>query len=130
MKIIQKAVVKEIMTNASKAKLQQSMTSKIDRAEKECEQLRFQQKKLEKQFERSTENVKGKIQQELAKRVQFIRTTTAQLAAIKEIPLGTEYTHSETETLIELEVGSAWHPDQKPVIVIEDGIVKEIRQRW
>ena len=127
---MQKAIIKEIMTNSSKSRLKESLNGRIKRAEKEIDQLIFQQKKLEKQFEQSSDAVKQKINQELTKRKQFIRTSEAQLKSIEEMPLGTEYTLSETDTMVDLQEGSIWHPDQKPVIVLEDGMVKEIRQRW
>ncbi|MEW9501329.1 YlqD family protein [Jeotgalibacillus marinus] len=127
---MQKAIVKEIMTNSSKSRLKESFNGKIKKAEKECDQLIFQEKKLEKKFEQSSGTVKQKIQQELNKRRQFIRTMHAQMKTIEEMPMGTEYTLSETDTIVDLHEGSIWHPDQKPVIVLEDGMVKEIRQRW
>ncbi|TDL35063.1 hypothetical protein E2R51_04890 [Jeotgalibacillus sp. S-D1] len=130
MQITQKTIVKEIMTNSSKSRLKESLNGKITRAEKECDQLIFQQKKLEKQFEQNTDAVKQKIQQELNKRRQFIRSSQAQVKSIEETPMGTEYTLMETDTLVDLHEGSIWHPDQKPIIVLEDGMVKEIRQRW
>ncbi|PPA72077.1 YlqD family protein [Jeotgalibacillus proteolyticus] len=130
MQVKQKVIIKEIMTNSSKSRLKQSLNEKINRAEKESEQLLFQQKKLEKQFEQSSESVKQKIQQELTKRRQFIRSVNNQLKSIEETAMGTEYTLMETETYLDLHEGSIWHPEQKPVIVLEDGMVKEIRQRW
>ncbi|MGD7043658.1 YlqD family protein [Jeotgalibacillus proteolyticus] len=130
MQVTQKTIIKEIMTNSSKSRLKQTLNEKIKRAEKEMDQLVFQQKKLEKQFEQSSEAVKQKIQQEINKRKQLVRSITTQLKSIEETPLGTEYTLMETDTVVELHEGSIWHPEQKPVIVLEDGMVKEIRQRW
>ncbi|MDG5470265.1 YlqD family protein [Jeotgalibacillus sp. ET6] len=130
MQVTQKTIIKEIMTNSSKSRLKQTLNEKIKRAEKEMDQLVFQQKKLEKQFEQSSEAVKQKIQQEINKRKQLVRSINTQLKSIEETPLGTEYTLMETDTVVELHEGSIWHPEQKPVIVLEDGMVKEIRQRW
>ncbi|AJD90974.1 hypothetical protein JMA_16570 [Jeotgalibacillus malaysiensis] len=130
MQVTQKVVVKEIMTNSSKKRLKDSLTQKSERAQKEIEQLIFQQKKLEKQFEQSSDAVKNRINQEINKRKQLMAQTEAQQKTIDEMPMGTEYTLRETDMLVELDQGSIWHPDQKPVIVLEDGMVKEIRQGW
>ncbi|TFE03521.1 MULTISPECIES: YlqD family protein [Jeotgalibacillus] len=130
MQVTQKVVIKEIMTNSSKKRLKDSLAQKNDRAQKEIEQLIFQQKKLEKQFEQSNDAVKNRINQEINKRRQLIAQVNAQEKTIEDMPMGTEYTLRETDMLVDLSEGSIWHPDQKPVIVLEDGMVKEIRQGW
>lgn len=49
MEIIQKVVVKQVLTEKSKELLIQKYSEKIEQLEKECAQLQFEQKKVEKE---------------------------------------------------------------------------------
>ena len=48
MKLLQSVVVKQVLTEKSKEKLQDKYHTNILQLQKECDQLRFEMKKLEK----------------------------------------------------------------------------------
>ena len=48
MKLLQSVVVKQVLTEKSKGKLQEKYHTNINQLQKECDQLRFEMKKLEK----------------------------------------------------------------------------------
>src|SRR5699024_9036964 len=64
MQIIKKVLIKQIVTEKSKEKLRNSFNDHKMRLEQECQQLRFEQRKLENKRSMSKQELSQRFQQE------------------------------------------------------------------
>ncbi|MDL4840039.1 YlqD family protein [Aquibacillus rhizosphaerae] len=128
MKIIQKIPVKQILTEASKNKLEHSFYENKQQLEQECQQLLFEQKKLQNKKGVSKEEVYKRFQKEITKRKDKMKWLDFQLEQLNILPIGSEITEGEVESLVEVAEGSNWDEiiDDKAIIV-KDGIVIQIK---
>ncbi|MDR4886522.1 YlqD family protein [Fredinandcohnia sp. QZ13] len=128
MKIIQTVEVKQILTENSKAKLIGSLQTNKDQLLKECDQLKFEQKKMEKQKKFDTAKIKRYFTNEIDLRQEKIKHLEFQIEQIHMLPLGSEIKEKEVQSLIDINVGDNWDEvTSARTIVIKEGIVEEIR---
>ncbi|MTH52719.1 hypothetical protein GKZ89_04800 [Bacillus mangrovi] len=126
MKILQTVSVMQVLTEKSKSKLLDGFTSNREQLLRECDQLYFQLKKLEKT------NISNEMHQqykkEIEKRKDKIKMVDFQIDQLQTLPLGSELKETEMQALVELEAGDAW-PGLKAerCIIVKDGIITEIR---
>jgi len=126
MKILHPITVKQILTEKSKEKLLQKFLKKKQQLERECDQLYFQLKKIEKV--KSNRLLVSQYKNEIEKRKEKIKLTEFQLEQIHILPLGSELKETEVNGIIEVKEGDNWEEIMKErIIVIKDGIVQEIR---
>ncbi|MBB5323698.1 hypothetical protein HNQ34_000790 [Anoxybacillus tepidamans] len=128
MKMIQTVEVKQILTEKSRAELHEKFSARKRKLQQECDQLRFEQKRLEKNAKYSPTVLKQYFTKEIDDRLEKIKLLDFQLEQLHILPLGSELKEREVQALIEVNVGDRWDDITKMrAIVIEDGIVKEIR---
>ncbi|TYR82697.1 hypothetical protein FZC66_03640 [Priestia megaterium] len=128
MQIIQKVVVKQIVTEASKQTLYTRFLNRKQDLQKEIEQLRFQMKQMEKTKKAQTSLLYTQFEKERSSRLEKIEVIDFQIEQLNKLALGSELVESEMDALIEVRVGDNWHQlKKKKEIVIKDGIVVEIR---
>ncbi|QPA32029.1 YlqD family protein [Thermaerobacillus caldiproteolyticus] len=128
MKIIQTVEVKQIVTEKSKQVLQETFMARKQQLQRECDQLRFEQKRLEKTSKHSPNLLKQYFTKEIDARLEKIKLLDFQLEQLHILPLGSELKERDVQALIEVNVGDRWEDiTAKRAIIIEDGIVKEIR---
>lgn len=126
MKILHPITVKQILTEKSKDKLIQKFMKEKQKLERECDQLYFQLKKIEKV--KTNRLLASQYQKEIEKRKEKIKMTEFQLEQIHILPLGSELKETEVNGIIEVKEGESWEELMKErTIVIKDGIVQEIR---
>ncbi|SER05802.1 YlqD protein [Gracilibacillus ureilyticus] len=127
MKIIRKVAVKQIVTDQKKANLKEDYELKIFKLEQECQQLLFEQKKLEQRSSKKKADIAIKFQKEMANRKDHIKWYKYKLEQLEILPIGSEISDGEVEAMIEIEEGMEWNKiiDQKS-IVIKDGIITKI----
>lgn len=126
MQIIKKVQVKQIMTERSKEALQKRFELDKIQLERECEQLRFEEKRLGKKLG-DAKLVKEKFATELEKRKEKIAQIDFKLEQLETITLGEEIVEREIDALFPVEVGTNWNElMKKQSIVIKDGIVVRI----
>ncbi len=126
MKIIYPITVKQILTKNSKEKLIHKWQAKKEEMKQECDQLYFQLKKAEKTTK--NQSIISQYHQEINKRKEKMKLMEFKLQQIDMLPLGSELKEREVNAVIEVKEGDNW--DQllnEKTIVIEDGVVKEIR---
>jgi hypothetical protein len=129
MEIIQKVVVKQVLTEKSKELLIQKYSEKIEQLEKECAQLQFEQKKVEKEKKFSLAQVRAYFGKEIDKRREKIKQYEFQLQQLDLLPLGSEIKEQELETIVTVEIGDRWDEVAKgKTIVVKDGIIIDIRE--
>lgn len=128
MKILQKIPVKQILTEKSKKKLAEQFMSRKKQLEQECQQLLFEERKLLNKKGVSKLEVNKRFRQEIDNREIKIKNMEFQMEQLNILPLGSEITEGEVETLVEVKVGDDWEElVSNRAILIEDGIVIQIK---
>ncbi|WP_082234192.1 YlqD family protein [Halobacillus massiliensis] len=128
MQIIQRIPVKEILTENSRQAIKDRLTSKYERLDKECQQLKFQQKKIERNYDYEQPDVRQRFVKEISRRQDTMKQIQFQLNQLDLLPVGEELKTDEVETIVELNEGDAYEETvKKREIVIKDGIVIRAR---
>jgi hypothetical protein len=128
MKLLQSVVVKQVLTEKSKGELQDKYHTNRLQLQKECDQLRFELKKLEKEKKFQQQSLKRQFEQEIQRRQEKVKLIDFQLEQLHMLPLGSELKEKEVQALIDVEVGANWSDITRGrTIVIKDDIVQEIR---
>ncbi|MBE3570624.1 MAG: YlqD family protein [Bacillales bacterium] len=129
MEIIQKVVIKQVLTEKSKEWLLRKYSTKIEQLEKECAQLQFEQKKIEKEKKFSPSQVRSYFEKEIDKRKEKMKQYEFQLRQLDVLPLGSEIKEQELEAVVTVEIGDRWDEVAKgKTIVVKDGIIIDIRE--
>lgn len=128
MKIIQTVEVKQILTEKSRAELHEKFSARKRKLQQECDQLRFEQKRLEKSAKYPPTILKQYFTKEIDDRLEKIKLLEFQLEQLHILPLGSELKEREVQALVDVQIGDRWDDMiNTRAIIIEDGIVKEIR---
>ncbi|WP_449539985.1 YlqD family protein [Ferdinandcohnia sp. Marseille-Q9671] len=128
MKIIQTVEIKQILTENSKKKLLYSLQSSKDQLQKECEQLKFELKKMEKLKKYDPSKIKLYFTSEIDARQEKVKHIVFQMEQIHMLPVGSEFKDKEVQSIIDINVGDNWDEvTTARTIVIKEGIVEEIR---
>jgi YlqD protein len=128
MKILQTVQVKQVLTEKSRTELLGDYEQKKLQLEKECSQLQFELKKMEKAKAFPPGAVKEHFRKEIALREERVRQLEFQIAQLDMLPLGSELKETEVQAIIEISAGDSWEANQHEIIV-RDGIIEEIRKR-
>lgn len=129
MKILQKVIVKQILTEKSKEALLKKYEEELHQLQKECDQLRFELKRMEKTKKYPLQNLQRHFEREMGHRKEKMKLIEFQMEQLHMLPLGSELKEKEVEGIVEVKVGDSW--DQivtKKTIIVKDGIVTEIRE--
>ncbi|MBN6185857.1 YlqD family protein [Aneurinibacillus sp. BA2021] len=129
-----KVKVMMVLTEASRRQMEEEFTSMHKRYELELEQLNFQAKKLVQEAQRkgpeALDVVQRRLAQERQAREEKLSQLSFQLEQLLALPLGSEVHYTTVESDVEIQVGSDWGKLMTGTeVVLEDGIVKEIRER-
>ncbi|WP_099224339.1 YlqD family protein [Listeria costaricensis] len=128
MKIIQKATVKQVLTERSKEELLIYYAKQKRLLEQESDQLHFEKKKVERKNKFQSEQVGAYFDREIDLRHEKIKLVDFQIEQLETLPLGSEIKERDIETLIEINVGDAWDESLfQKTIVVRDGTIIEIR---
>jgi hypothetical protein len=128
MQLIQTVVVKQILTENSRNKLFEKYQIQKQQLEKECNQLQFELKRLEKTKTFSPSALKKHFEKEIHMRKEKVKLLEFQTEQLHMLPIGSELKEKEVQALVDVQVGDPW--DEKlgqPTIIIKDGIIAEIR---
>lgn len=126
MQIIQNVTVKQIVTHKSKILLVDQYKEEILQLEKECVQLDFQKKRLQKQMVNQKELIEAKFTKEFQKRQEKIEHLQFSIEQINHLPIGSLIKEKEVQAIIQVDVGDDWSNLSEKTIVLEDGKIKEI----
>lgn len=129
MQLIQPVRIVHVLTEKSKDHLHTVFTKEKLRLEQECQQLLFEQKKLEQQMKDQREDVARKFQKEIQTRLEKQHQLAFKIEQLKTLPLGSEIVEKEVDALVEVAIGSKWSSIQERMtVVVEDDIVIRIDQ--
>src|SRR5690625_2198669 len=127
MKVIQKVLIKQVITKESKQKLSESFKNRRIQLEQECQQLLFEQKKIQAKSTFSKEEIRRRFKREIDRRKKKIQQLQFKLELLEILDIGSEIVEREVDALFEVEVGMNWAELQdKKSIVIKDGIIIRI----
>ena len=127
MNIIKKIQVKQIITEKSKEKLKNNFIHQKMRLEQECQQLLFEQRKLENKIGTSKQEIKSRFQREINQRQHRIKSIDFKLEQLEILEIGSEIIEREVEALVEVNEGEHWDEVMNErAIVIKDNIVIRI----
>ena len=130
MKVLQTIIVKQVLTEESKERIHQKYHARKLQLQKECDQLRFELKKLEKSRKFSPETLKKHFEQEIKVHKEKIKLLDFQIEQLHILPLGSEIKETELQGIVEVGVGDHWDDWRSgKTIIVEDGSVAEIRER-
>ncbi|HEY4550651.1 MAG TPA: YlqD family protein [Bacillus sp. (in: firmicutes)] len=128
MKLLQSVVVKQVLTEKSKEGLQEKYHTNILQLQKECDQLRFEMKKLEKNKKLYQPNLSKQFEKEIQNRLEKIKLIEFQLEQLHILPLESELKEKEVQALVEVQIGDRWSKlTGEKTIVIKDDFIVEIR---
>ncbi|WP_066068579.1 YlqD family protein [Neobacillus soli] len=128
MQLIQTVVVKQIVTEKSKQLLFDNYHSRKLQLQKECDQLLFEMKRVEKTKTFPPEALKKQFEKEIQMRKEKIKLLEFQIEQLHILPLGSELIEKEVQALMDVNEGDIWDEQMgQPEIIIKDGIIKEIR---
>ena len=128
MKILQSVVVKQVLTEKSKSALLNNYHTQKLQLQKECDQLRFEQKRQEKTNKLQHTSLNKRFDHEIQSRKEKIKLLDFQLEQLHILPLGSELKEKEVSAIVDVEIGDRWEDLQSSrTIIIKDGIVVDIR---
>jgi len=128
MKIIKKVLVKQIITKNSKQKLEENFKAKKMRLEQECQQLLFEQRKLQQQSSLLHQEIEKRFQDEINRRKEKISMLDFKLEQLEILSLGSEIVEGEVDALVEVKEGTHWEQTMKDqAIIVKDDVVVAIR---
>ncbi|MBW8350471.1 YlqD family protein [Bacillus sp. IITD106] len=130
MRILQTIAVRQVLTEMSKYKLLKKYKDNKQQLKKECEQLLFEMKKLDRTRKYTPAGLKSQFDKEIDIRKEKIKLIDFQIEQLEMLPLGSELHDQDVQALIDIKVGDNWEEATKgKTIIIEDGIITEIRER-
>ncbi|MGE8204108.1 YlqD family protein [Heyndrickxia sp. NPDC080065] len=128
MQLLQTVTIKQVLTEKSKKELQHSYHQKKILLQKECDQLRFELKKLERTKKFSPASLKSHFEKEINNRKEKIKLIDFQMEQLNILPLGSEIKEQEVQAIINVAVGDDWEEiSSEKMIIVKDGTIIEIR---
>ena len=127
MKIIKKVLIKQIVTEKSKERIHENFYNHKMRLEQECQQLLFEQRKLQNKAGASKQEIAHRFSQEINNRKEKIKLADFKIEQLAMLEMGSEIIEKEVEALVEVYEGSHWDEiTGEQAIVIKDDIVVRI----
>lgn len=125
-------VVKVKVTERYKKIVVTELQKAVQQLDLELQRLEFHKKKLAAEAAKKNPQAPAYIEQQLESQIYERRQKKERLIArIKEIGAlapGTEIVHGRVESFTEIKVGDNWNQVMNVEILVEDGVVIEIRQ--
>src|SRR5690625_7546795 len=114
MKVIQKVLIKQVITKESKQKLSESFKNRRIQLEQECQQLLFEQKKIQAKSTFSKEEIRRRFKREIDRRKKKIQQLQFKLEQLEILDIGSEIV--ERERSEERRVGKSIGQDKRRAV--------------
>ena len=108
MKIIKKIKIKKVITPQTKNELKEEYEFKIFQLEQECEQLRFEKKKMIQQNPAKQTDIIAKFEKEMNSRKDHMKWYQYKLQQLNILPIGSEILDGEADAILEITEGMDW----------------------
>lgn len=126
-KIIKKVLIKQVLTEQSKAQIKKRLENNKSRLELECQQLLFEQKKLANRINHSKHEIEARFSNEMKQRKDKMTLIDFRIEQLELLVVGSEVIEKEVDALTEVKVGTSWEEImQEQSIIIKDGTVIRI----
>ncbi len=125
MKILQTVTIKQVLTEKSKQDLYEKFSLQKLQLQKECEQLRFERKRMESNKKLLSSQVQI-YENEISSRKDLMENLDFKIEQLHMLPLGSEIKQREIQAVIDVEIGDQWDALEK-TIVVKEGKVVDIR---
>ncbi len=130
--ITRPVVIKVRVTENYKKVVAAELQKAVQRLDLELQHLDFQMKKLAVELGKKNSQglaaAKQQIEAQTHERLQKKQTLLEKIKEVSMLTPGTEITHGRVESLTELKVGDDWNKIMNIEVLVEDGIVQEIRR--
>ncbi|MEJ8776947.1 YlqD family protein [Pseudogracilibacillus sp. ICA-222130] len=127
MQIIQKVIVKQMITENSKYTLRKKFEHEKKQLELECQQLLFEQRKLMNKLTQSKTEVEERFEAEINFRKDKMLMIDFKIEQLEALEIGSEIIEREMEAIVPVEVGADWETLMKErIIVVKDNIIVRI----
>lgn len=124
MQLIKKVIIKQVLTEESKAKLNDSFRQDKLQLKRECDQLLFEQRKLSRKHHSSKHDIIKRFDHEIEKRKDKINLIDFKLEQLTLLDLGSEVIEKEVDAIVDVKIGSKWSELNGPAsIVVKDDVV-------
>lgn len=124
-------VIKAKVTEKFKKQTIDQIREALDKIELEIEQIEFQGKKLiqnvEKQPLQQLSPLKRKLETEKKKKMELKIRLIEKIREVEQWDLGIEVVEGSVEGYVELQEGDNWEKLMNAEVVVQDGIVIEVR---
>ncbi|WP_093191756.1 YlqD family protein [Salimicrobium halophilum] len=124
---MKKVPVKVVLTETERNKQSDRLRNQRKQVETEKEQLHFEQKKLEHKYGTLPSKIEERMSQEIKQRENKVEAISYQLEQLDILPESYELTVEEVDSVIDIEEGMGWETLKDREIVIEDGVIKRVR---
>jgi hypothetical protein len=126
--VIHTITIKQVLTEKSKDLLMKRYENQKFHLAKESDQLQFEMKKIERSKKYQSHKLNQHFERELNERAEKIKLLDFQIEQLNILPIGSELKEKEVQGMVDIQVGDNWEEEAlSKTIIIEDGIVKEIR---
>jgi hypothetical protein len=125
--------IKLILTERTKQQIVSEINGAIQQVQHELDQIDFQARKAMQEAEKhgpeAVQHLQARINHDIQQRMERREQMMQQLVHIQQTEIGAEVPGGQIESTLEIRVGDVWEEVIGGVeIVLEDGIVKEIRR--
>lgn len=125
LKILQTVTIKQVLTEKSKQDLYEHFSLQKLQLQKECEQLRFERKRMESNKKLLTSQFQMH-EDEISLRKESMKNLDFKIEQLHMLPLGSEIKQKEIQGVIDVKIGDQWDAIEK-TIVVKEGKVVDIR---
>jgi len=127
LQIIQKVIVKQMITENSKYTLQKKFEREKKQLELECQQLLFEQRKLMNKLTQSKTEVEERFEREINFRKDKMLMIDFKIEQLEVLEIGSEIIEREMEAIVPVEIGKDWETIMKErIIVVKDNVIVRI----
>jgi len=126
LKIINKVLIKQIITEKSKEKLKSRFNREKMQLEQESQQLLFEQRKLQHKQSGSKEEIARRFQLEIKRRKDEQSLLDFKLEQLDILEIGHEMVEQVVEALVEVQEGAHWNKlmNEKAIIIKDDIVIR------
>jgi len=133
-RVIRKVLVRSLVNEKLKGILTKEIEGNIHNLEKEYEKLQGQRQQYLGQCREKDVKPDYDIMKKIAIEEEKFKSSRQQFQVrmdeIKTMEDGTEYVHGTVDSPVDVNVGDNWHQIMTGIeVLLEDGVVKEIRER-
>lgn len=126
MQIIKRILIKQVVTEKSKQSLREKFEQEMIQLDRECQQLRFEQKKLKNKYNTAKMEVTERFQQEIQQRKDKIMMIEFKIEQLELLEIGSEIVEKEIDGIMEVKIGMRYDEilGEKAIIIKDNEVIR------